>query len=352
MRISSHDERRLSAALLRAYGMCEGDAETVAEAVTLSDMTGVYSHGLSRLTVYLRQLKCGALNGTPDLRVLREYEAAVSYDCENGSGVAAADRVFDDMAGRAKKYGIAIGTGMHSANIGCGSYYALKGAKRDLITIMCCNTYLLMAPYGGVEPLLGTNPIVIGMPAGEERPVILDMATTLVAMGKVAYARRKNESIPDTWGKDENGAAVTDPNKVATLQPMAGYKGYGLAVMVDMLSAVLSGASFGREVGSLQRMEPENTGFCIIVIDPSKFMPIEEFKSRVDRYVRTMKDSRRAEGVEEIFMPGEIEQKKYDVSAKDGVEIGEALVSELEELAEKAGLAEKGERLQSIIERI
>ena len=97
MRISSHDERRLSAALLRAYGMCEGDAETVAEAVTLSDMTGVYSHGLSRLTVYLRQLKCGALNGTPDLRVLREYEAAVSYECDNGSGVAAAGRARQEV---------------------------------------------------------------------------------------------------------------------------------------------------------------------------------------------------------------------------------------------------------------
>lgn len=352
IRISSSDEKKLARALLIGVGMCEQDAETVAEVVTHSDLTGVYSHGLSRLAAYLKQFMSGGLNAAPQMKLLRDEKAVLSYECDNGSGIVAANMVYGQVLDRARQYGIAIGTGKNSANIGCGSYYAEMGAKEGFITLMCCNTYVLMAPYGGAEPLLGTNPIIIGVPAGDNPPVILDMATTLVAMGKVAYAKREGTSIPDTWGSDAAGLPVTDPNKVVSLQPMAGYKGYGLAVMVDMFSAVLSQACFGRDIGSLAKFEPENTGFCIAVIDPSKFMPLDEFKKRVDDYISMIKGSRKAEGSAEIYLPGELEYRKREAALKTGVEIGDALLAELTELAIKENVAKEGETLGSIIARL
>ena len=181
-----------------------------------------------------------------------------------------------------------------------------------MICILGCNTYAFSSPYGGADRLIGTNPIIAAVPAGEEFPIVMDISTTHVAMGKIQAAQREGKSIPADWARDHDGSPTTDPAQAFSLSSIAEHKGYGLAVIVDALSTMLSGAAYGTDIGLFSKLQTENTGFFIILIDPSRFMPIEDFKQSVDRYVGMMKNSRKAEGVDEIFVPGEIEYRKFE----------------------------------------
>ena len=226
---------------------------------------------------------------------------------------------------------------------------ALAEAADNMVAIVCCNTYAFTSPLGGADRLIGTNPIVVGVPAGQEYPMVLDMSTTAVAMGKIQAAEREGQAIPAEWAKDYDGNPTTDPSKAFSLTPIAAHKGYGLAVMVDVLSTMFSGAAFGTDIGLFSKLEKENTGFCLIMIDPSKFMPLEDFKAEVDRYVRTMKDGRKAPGVQEIFVPGEIEYRKFETMKKTGFEVSEKLSAELAKLSAELGAVEAGTDFETLV---
>jgi len=352
MFLTYEQEKKLVMTMFAAYGMPEKDAEITADVVTHSDFTGVYSHGISRLTVYLMQLAKGAMNPKPNFVKTQDDETIVRYDCDNGHGIIAVNMVYEDLLPKARKYGIAIGSGRHSANIGCGNYYGWRGQKDGVIVMVCCNTYRFMAPYGGAEKLIGTNPIIIGIPTNEKPPLVLDMSTSLVAMGKVQDAMRERRPVPESWGLDKEGNPTTNPLKVFTLRPVGGYKGYGLAVMVDMFAGILAQASVGDQIGDVYKMQPEDTGFLVIVIDPARFMPIETFKARVDDYVSEMKNSRRAVGVEEIFMPGEIEYRKYQEYMKNGFELTAAQGREMVGLASRVGLCDSKTEFEDLMKTI
>jgi LDH2 family malate/lactate/ureidoglycolate dehydrogenase len=332
--------------------MTEEDADAVGKVVTHSDFTGVYSHGLSRITLYLRQLSNGSLNPRPVIKKLVDDNAVMAFDCDNGSGILAVNKVYDEVLKKAREYGIAIGTGMHGANIGCGAYYGWRAAEDDVIGIVCCNTFASMAPYGGADCLIGTNPIVISVPTGEAYPMVLDMSTSGVAFGKIQAYAREGKQLPPGWANDIDGKPTTDSSAAYTVLPIAQHKGYGLAVMVDILSAVLAKASYGTDIGLVSKLEPENTGFCVIIIDPSKFMPIEEFKKSADSYARMMKYSRPAEGVKEIFLPGEIEYRKFEEQKEKGFEVSEALGKELSELAAGLGLVSEGDTFEKLVKSV
>ena len=349
MIINYNEEVNLVRGILTAADFSQQDADIMATVVSHSDFTGVYSHGLSRLTRYLRQIDQGALNGKANFRQVLDNEAVSVFDCDNGSGIVSLNKAYDATIDKARKYGIAIGVGRRSANIGCGSYYGWRAAKDNLIGIFCCNTYAFTSPYGGADRLIGTNPIVVAVPTGEEYPMVLDVSTTTVAMGKIQAMEREGNSIPADWAKDYDGNPTTDPSKAFSLSPFAGHKGYGLAVMVDVLSTMLSQACYGTDIGLFSKLEPENTGFCMILIDPSKFMPIEMFHAAADRYIRMMKDSRQAPGVAEIFMPGEIEFKKLDQMKASGFTVSEALKAELTQLAIKLGAVEEGSDFAAMV---
>ena len=198
-----------------------------------------------------------------------------------------------------------------------------------MILLLCCNTYAFSAPFGGADRMIGTNPIIAAIPTDKECPIVMDISTTNVAMGKIQAAEREKKPIPLGWANDYDGKPTTDPAAAYALTSIAAHKGYGLAVIVDALSTFLSGAAYGSDIGLFSKLEKENTGFFMVLIDPSKFMPIEQFKAEADRYVRMMKESRKADGVEEIFLPGEIERKKYEQYMKTGIEVSEALQAEL-----------------------
>ena len=342
MHITYDEELSLVKGILTAADFPEEDAALIAKVISHSDFTGVYSHGLSRLTRYMRQIDAGSLNPRPNFRKVLDTGAVMVFDGDNGSGIASLCKAYDQTLERAKQFGIAMSTGRHNANIGCGSYYGWRAAADNMVAIICCNTYAFTSPFGGADRLIGTNPIVVGVPAGQEYPMVLDMSTTNVAMGKIQAAEREGQAIPAEWAKDYDGNPTTDPSKAFSLSPIAGHKGYGLAVMVDVLSTMFSGACFGTEIGLFSKLEKENTGFCLIMIDPSRFMPLEEFKAEVDRYARMMKDSRKAPGAKEIFLPGEIEYRKMETMKKTGFEVSEKLAAELTELSVKLGAVEAG----------
>ena len=349
MILSYEQERKLVKGILTSADFSEEEADIIGKVITHSDFTGVYSHGLSRLTRYMRQIKVGALNPKPDFKKLLDDEAVLAFDGDNGSGIVTLNRAYDEALIKAKKFGISFATGKHNANIGCGSYYAWRASEDDMIAVCGCNTYAFTSPFGGADRLIGTNPIVFAVPTDKEYPLALDISTTHVAMGKIQAYEREGKEIPADWAKDYDGNPTTNPAEAFSLSPLAGHKGYGLAVMVDMLSTMLSGACYGTDIGLFSKLEKENTGFFIILIDPSKFMPIEEFKANADRYIRMMKDSRKAPGVEEIFLPGEIEYRKFKENMEKGMSFSPALEKELTELSVSLGALEEGEGFEKLV---
>lgn len=349
MIISYSDEQKLVRTILRAYGMRADEADIVGQVVTHSDFTGVYSHGLSRLILYIRQLENGSMNSRPKIKTLYDRDAVIRYDCDNGSGIVAVSRAYGDVMEKARAYGIGIGTGMHSGNIGCGAYYGCRAANDDMICIVCCNTLPSMAPFGGADALIGTNPIIVGVPSGKARPIVLDMSTSGVAMGKIQAAKREGRPIPEGWANDIDGKPTTDASLAHTVLPIAGHKGYGLAVIVDLLSAVLSNAAFGTETGTVDPLTIENTGFCLIMIDPARFMPISEFKNRVDKYVSMIKSSRKSPNADGIYLPGEIEYIKLDQNLRSGIEVSDAISAQLCEYSCKVKLISQGDTLEKLI---
>ena len=349
MTLSYEQEVNLVKGIYLASGFSEYESETVARVITHSDFTGVYSHGLSRLTRYLRQIKLGVLNSKPEFKKVKEDETILVYDCDNGSGIVNVNRAYDEALVKAKEHGMAFATGRRSSNIGCGSYYGWRAAEDNMILIAGCNTYAFAAPYGGADKLLGTNPVIFAVPANEEYPIVLDISTTNVASGKIQAAEREGKSINPDWAKDFNGNPTTDPSEAYTLTPIAAHKGYGLAVMVDLLSTALSRASYGTDIGLYSKLEMENTGFYLILIDPSKFMPIEEFKAITDRYVRMMKESRKAEGVDEIFLPGEIEYRKFKENTEKGMNFSDKLENELAELSVELKIMPEGTSFEELV---
>jgi L-2-hydroxycarboxylate dehydrogenase (NAD+) len=349
MKISYKQEQLLCHKLLTASGMNDKDAEILADSIAHSDFTGIYSHGLSRFSNYLKRFANGAMKANANLTVTNDTGSTVSFDCDNGSGVVQMAKVYKQMAVRAKQYGIVIATGRKASNIGCGSFFANMAVNDDLIGMFCCNTVRCVAPFGGADRVLGTNPIVVGAPAKEELPLILDISTTITAMGKIQAAAREGKPIPEGWALDEEGNPTTDAKKAKTVVPIAGPKGYGLAVMVEMFSALLAQAAYGEGIGFPNKGEAENTGFAMILIDVAKFMPADQFKSSVDAYIRNIKASRKAKGVNEILMPGELEFKRYEQYLKTGYEVSEALGAELAGYGEKFGLIPEGAGFDALV---
>ena len=352
MIIGYEQELRLCKALLTGRGMNEADAEILAASVAYSDFSGIYSHGLSRFANYLDRFDNGAYNLNADIRAVSDLGSTVTYDCDDGCGVIAVHHVYEKMKARVKEHGIVIATGKRASNIGCGAFFGRKAAEDDLVMLLCCNTTRCVAPFGGADSVLGTNPIIAAAPAKEELPLVLDISTTNVAFGKVQAYAREGKELPAGWALDAAGRPTTDARAARTVLPIAGPKGYGMAVMIEMFSALLACAGYGSDVGFASKGQHENTGFALILIDPARFRPIDEFKAGVDGYIRSIKAGTKAEGVKEIFLPGDIEMRKFDQFMQIGYEVTEALQKELMEYAVRFRIAPEGSGFGELIRKI
>ena len=324
--------------VLREVGVVDEHASLLGRALVRADLRGIDSHGVARLETYVRKFEAGGFNPDPDIGVERIAPAFARVDADDGPGQAAAVRAMDAAMDMARDAGVGTAVVENSNHFGTAAFYTQRAAEADFIGVSLTNVGPDVVPYGGTEALLGTNPISVAVPTNREFPITLDMATSVVAMGKINHvAAVTGEEIPDHWAVDADGNPTTDPREVAALRPLGGPKGYGLAVIVDALCGLLSGARASPEIGPLydEYDEPMRLGHFVTAIDVSAAMDPDDFRARIDEYVDSLKASPTADGVDEVLLPGEPEARRRRENERRGVPLSEGTHESLGRLADR-----------------
>lgn len=334
--------RTLIAQLFAAAGVPAEDAATVAEVLVEADLRGVESHGSTRVAGYLSMMKLGLLNPRPKVQVLRDTPALAMLEGDNGFGIVVAKRAMRMAMDKARAIGVACVTVRNVSHTGLVGFYPMMAAAEGLIGLAMNNGPKILPPFGGTTPTYATNPFAAAFP-GAGDPIVLDMATSVVAGGKLRLAAKKGVPIPPDWALDREGVPTTDPNEAifhGFMQWAGGYKGFGLATVVEVLGGVLSGGLFGTDVPAMKSFgqEPLVTSAFYLAIDPGQFMPVEEFRGRVTRLVEMVKASDRAKGVEEVYVAGEIEFRRKAERLRNGIPLSDVVRDELRALADDAGV--------------
>ena len=303
--------REKAAAVFTGLGVPEEGAFQTADALLDAELGGVESHGLMRLKAYSDKILQGMIVPDPDIRI-SVNGAAAKVDGGNGLGQMAAMKALDASLSLARQYGVGTAVVSHSNHFGTAAYYSNKLADGGCIGFAASVAGPTMAPFGGMDLLLGTNPFSVSFP-GTDQMFSADMATSAAAKGKIRIYAKKGQEIPSGWALDADGNDTTDPKKAieGILLPMGGHKGYGLAMAVDALCGLLSGASLSCESASMFQAGAEaNTGHFFMAIDIAHFLPLEEFKDRAQNWFSRLKKSRLRPGVSSIAIPGEPEAER------------------------------------------
>ena len=335
------------AAALCGVGLPAADAATCASLMTQADLNGADGHGIFRLPQYVRRIKAGAVNVAPKVRIEREMAGMALVDGDNGMGHVVMQFATQTAIAKAKTAGIAWVGVHHSNHAGPASLYAAMPLAEDMIGLyLAVGNANHMAPWGGIDMLLSTNPIAVAVPGLEEGPIVLDMATTVAAYGKVKTKAQRGEMMPEGWMIDRQGRPLTDPKKSedGMLLPIGGYKGYGLSLVFGLLAGTLNGAALGSRTVDFNNDDTSvtDTGHTIVAISLAAFGEIEAIKRDVDRVVRELRASRRLPGVDRVWLPGEQSQAKRIERERDGVPLPAALLSGLNKLAAELGIAPLG----------
>lgn len=334
-----------TAEALGVCGLPAKDAATVAERMIEADLCGIDTHGIARLPQYVPWLRQGTINPRPDIRVTERGFATAVVDGDNGMGHLVMTVAAETAIATARQAGVAWVGARRSNHAGAGGVYAALALPHGMIGIYgAASSANHMAVWGGAEPMLGTNPIAFAIPAGDEPPVVLDIATSVSSFGQIRKHMLSGEPIPENWVMDRrDGSPITDPNKATqgTLLPIGGYKGSGLALVIGLLAGPLNRAAFGRDVQDFggDRARETNTGQFIIAVDVARFVPLDAFKAEIDRHLRDLRDSRRLPGVEAIRIPGGERQRRLEARRAEGVPLSAALVRQLDALAQELGIA-------------
>jgi LDH2 family malate/lactate/ureidoglycolate dehydrogenase len=335
---------------LTAMKMGRAAADTTARLMVLTDLRGVDSHGIDMLPRYHELWRDGVIAMDAEPKVERDDAATALLDAQKGLGHPVSALAMGMAIDKARLYGIGIVAVHHSNHFGAAANYSMMALAHDLIGFATTNTpYVAMVPTFGRAAKLGTNPISFAAPAGSEPPFVLDMATTTVAVGKVRLATRWKKPIPDAWALDDRGAPTTDPFvaiKHRLLTPLGGtrdagsHKGYGLAVMVDVLSGVLGGAVYGDLYNRSDMRERKlgNVGHCFAAIDPARFRPIETFKHEMDDMIRSLKATPPAEGQARVLVPGEPEAEAERQRRANGIPLSPTLLEHVNGIADDLGI--------------
>ncbi|MBV8166027.1 MAG: Ldh family oxidoreductase [Alphaproteobacteria bacterium] len=312
--------------------------------MTAADLNGADGHGVFRLPQYVRRIKTGGINKRPNIRIIQERDGTALVDGDNGMGHLVMRFAAQTAIAKAKRTGVAWVGARMSNHAGPAALYARMPLDHDMVGLyLAVGNANHRPPWGGTEMLLSTNPIAIAVPALDEPPVVLDMATTVAAYGKVKTAAQRGEMMPEGWMIDREGRPLTDPRRAneGFLLPIGGYKGYGLALVVGLLAGTLNGAAMGRDVidFNADAETPTNTGQAVVAIDPAAFGEPEDFKSAVDKLVRDLRAAERMPGVDRIRVPGERSHETMLTQKRDGIALPPALVSTLDRVAEQLEIA-------------
>ncbi len=306
--------------------------------MTEADLTGADGHGIFRLPQYIRRLKAGGFNKHPSITVTKNAPATALVDGDNGMGHLVMSRAASEAIAMAKETGVSWVGVRRSNHAGPAGLYAEMPAQHGMVGLYAAVANANhMGTWGGTDLLLGTNPLAIGVPSGSG-PLILDIATSIVAYGTVKKYAQRGLAMPEGWFVNaETGAPITDADRSheGLLLPMGEYKGSGLALMLGLIAGTLNGAAFGRDVVDFNADDQSetNTGHFIVAVDIERFLPLETFKSEVDRHIRDLRASKRLPGVDEIRLPGDRRGECRAERARDGVPLAKPLLALLDKLA-------------------
>jgi L-2-hydroxycarboxylate dehydrogenase (NAD+) len=333
---------------MTALGLPDADATTVAALMAEADLQGSDGHGVTRLPSYARRIRAGGVNVRPTLRVVREQAGMALIDGDNGMGHIVMKRAAEIAIEKARNTGIAWVNSQFSNHAGPASLYASMPLAHGMIGLyFAVGNANHLPPWGGLDMLLSTNPIAAAIPAGGEQPIVLDMATTVAAYGKVKTKALLGQTMPEGWMIDRQGKPLTDPKRAdeGMLLPLggmeAGYKGYGLALIIGLLAGTLGGAAMGKDVIDFNHDDSSvtNTGQAICAINLAAFGDVDAFKARVDTLVRDLRGSERMPGIDRIFVPGERSHETRAIRSSHGIPIAPALMRGLDTLADELGIA-------------
>ena len=338
---------QLAAFIDRAFtaaGLPENDAETLASFMVKADLRGSDTHGVIRLPLYVRRIRAGGINAKPSIRVTNDRPSAALIDGDNGMGHLVMKRAAELAIEKAKTTGIGWVGARMSNHAGPAALYVTMPLKHDMIGLYFAvgsNNHL--PAWGSSESLLGTNPMAVAVPAQDEPPIVLDMAPTVAAYGKVRLKAQRGEQMPVGWMIDKEGKPLTDPKRAdeGHLLPIGDYKGYGLSLIIGILAGALNRATIGREVIDFVKEtgKAANTGQAIAALAVETFMPVGEFKRAVDGLIRDIHNSQKLPGVERIFLPGEQSHAKLVERRAHGVPIPKALRESLDAVARDLNIA-------------
>ena len=336
------------------FGVPRTDAEQAADVLAKSDLRGIDSHGVARLHTYFEMLELGRINPKPRIKIIREKASVATVDGDNGLGLVVGPKANEIAMDKAEQHGSGWVSVCNTNHFGIAGYYPLKALERDLIGWAMTNTTKLVAPLWGAERMLGTNPIAIAFPGLKEPPIVVDMATSAVAYGKIEIALRKNEPVPQGWIVDKDGQQTTDPQQMidggaqlplGSDREMGGHKGYGLASMVDILCCVLSGANWGpfappfalrQEIPA--RSVGKGIGHFFGAMQIDGFIDKDEFKNQIDDWIQVFRNTKPAPGTNGPLIPGDPEREAEAIRSKEGIPLLKPVVDDLLDISQKTGV--------------
>jgi len=326
----------LSNKCLMQVGVPKDEASVISEVMLEADMREIHSHGFMRLPVYIERIQKGLIRSQSKITTENDSANMTLLDGHFSAGQVVASRSMEIAIEKAKNTGIGLAVVRNSNHFGIGSYYSMMAADAGMIGIVISNVAPLMPPVGGAEKVIGNNPISIAVPNDPE-PTVLDMALSSTAFGKILYAQENGQKIPEGWGLNSQGCPTTEPGEVINggfLSPVGGPKGFGLALMAEMLTGVLSGGDFSKMIPSMYDLtKKQSISHFMLSIDINKIIPIEKFKASSSILSNFIKEAERSTETDNIYMPGEIEFLKSKANKKRGVPVEDNILNKLTELS-------------------
>jgi LDH2 family malate/lactate/ureidoglycolate dehydrogenase len=335
------------------YGVSETDALQAADVLSKADLRGIDSHGVARLRTYVDMFKIGRLNPNPNIRIIREKKSVATVDGDSGLGLVVGPKANEIAMGKAAQYGSGWVSVFNTNHYGIASYYSLKALERDMIGWSMTNSSRIVVPLFGAERRLGTNPIAIAFPGYTNPPIVIDLATSVVAFGKVEIAKRQNKAVPEGWIIDQEGRSSTSPEDVYAggllplggTRELGGHKGYCLSAMVDILSCVLSGANWGPFAPPFALFEEtpkesvgKGIGHFFGAMEIDGFEEVDVFKRRIDHWIDIFRKTKPAPGFDAVLIPGDPEHQQELLRTKDGIPVIHGVVRDLISISSETGI--------------
>lgn len=324
-------------------GLSEDDARTETDSLIEANLRGVDTHGITRmLGIYVERLRRGAVNPRPRPFIAAESASTAVVDGDNGMGAVVANWAVGVCLRKAREAGSAWVGVRNSNHFGTCAYWAMQPTKVDMVGFATTNGPSNMAPWGGVTPYMSTNPLAFAAPAADGKSVVVDMATSVAAKGKIILAAKKGLKLPEGWAMDKRGRPTTDPQEAidGLVMPLGGHKGYALSLMIDLLAGILTGANFGPHIGKLygDYDRGQGLGHLFSAIDIGRFIPVELFKARVSQMCEEVKSVELAEGATRIYIPGEMETEETTRRQAEGIPLPLAVVDDFVALGKDLGV--------------